>query len=212
MKKIRRRVKRYEIGARNAGGPNGRRQTPVAYEFAGFRLEPARRALIRPDGTPARLSGKPFDTLVYLVERAGELVDRDELLRSVWPKRVIEDNNLNQAIATLRRVLGQQTVVTVAGRGYQFVTPVRRVERPPRMLRPTTERRHASRRRTSARLTVPPPSPVAYHRACGGQCSSQPPLRRVALVIVLALDRERSPPTSLEAASVTVQPLTAYPR
>ena len=105
----------------------GDAQTPVAYEFAGFRLEPARRALTRPDGTAAHLSGKPFDTLVYLVERAGELVDRDELLHSVWPKRVIEDNNLNQAIATLRRILGEQHVVTVAGRGYQFVTPVRRV-------------------------------------------------------------------------------------
>ncbi len=103
------------------------RTAPSAYEFAGFRLEPARRALTQPDGSSARLSGKPFDTLVYLVEHAGGLVDRDELLRNIWPKRVIEDNNLNQAIATLRRVLGEGHVATVAGRGYQFVTPVRRV-------------------------------------------------------------------------------------
>ena len=50
----------------------------VAYEFAGFRLEPARRALFCPDGSPAHLSGKPFDTLLYLIERAGEPVARGE--------------------------------------------------------------------------------------------------------------------------------------
>src|SRR5690606_11266346 len=44
------------------------------------------------------------------------------------PKRVVEDNNLNQAIAALRRTLGEQHIATVAGRGYQFVTPVQRAE------------------------------------------------------------------------------------
>ena len=176
MKKIRRRVKRYEKRGVQRRGPEwATPKQPVAYEFAGFRLEPARRALTRPDGTPARLSGKPFDTLVYLVERAGELVDRDELLHGVWPKRVIEDNNLNQAIATLRRILGEQHVVTVAGRGYQFVTPVRRVPLPalptPSEPAPSITRTASppTRSRTDNRLVS---TQVHNNGACGGQCSS----------------------------------------
>ena len=95
-----------------------------AYEFDGYRLEPGRRTLTRADGTPVNLQGKAFDTLVYLVEHAGELVARDVLLQALWPKRVVEDNNLNQAIALLRRALGEQHIATVARRGYQWVTPV----------------------------------------------------------------------------------------
>ncbi len=156
MKKIRCRVKRYEKrGVQREGARLGDAQTPVAYQFAGFRLEPARRALTRPDGTAAHLSSKPFDTLVYLVERAGELVDRDELLHGVWPKRVIEDNNLNQAIATLRRILGEQHVVTVAGRGYQFVTPVRRMPLP---ALPTSSAPEPSITRTTSPPTASAPS------------------------------------------------------
>jgi Tol biopolymer transport system component/DNA-binding winged helix-turn-helix (wHTH) protein len=182
------------------------RTLPVAYEFAGFRLEPARRALTRPDGAAARLSGKPFDTLVYLVERAGELVDRDELLHGVWPKRVIEDNNLNQAIATVRRVLGEQHVVTLAGRGYQFVTPVQRVPLTP----PPAE---------------PPPLPadplsMPRERAAAGE-TNRHNLRwpvviaaiaaGVAIVALLAFGPLLSQSPSLADASIELRPLTAYP-
>jgi DNA-binding winged helix-turn-helix (wHTH) protein/tetratricopeptide (TPR) repeat protein len=73
------------------------------------------------------VSGKAFDVLLYLVQHAGEVVDRGVLMRAVWQKRVVEDNNVNQAIAGLRRTLGPEHIVTVAGRGYQFVTPVRLV-------------------------------------------------------------------------------------
>lgn len=96
----------------------------TVYEFGGYRLDPARRSLTQADGSGVKLLGRPFDTLVYLVERAGEVVDRDAIVHAVWQRRVVEDNNLNQAIAVLRRLLGEQHIVTVAGRGYQFVTPV----------------------------------------------------------------------------------------
>ena len=99
----------------------------TSYEFAGYRLDPARRSLTQADGGGVKLTGRPFDTLVYLVEHAGEVVDRDAIVHAVWPRRVVEDNNLNQAIAVLRRLLGEQHIVTVAGRGYQFVTPVHAV-------------------------------------------------------------------------------------
>ena len=170
------------------------RTLPIVYEFAGFRLEPARRALTQPDGTPARLGGKPFDLLVYLVEHAGELVDRDELLRGVWPKRVIEDNNLNQAIATVRRVLGEEHVVTVAGRGYQFVTPVREVSLPSvAVARPTPAERGALPRRLRW--------PIFVAAAAAG----------VAVVALLALTPPPPARSSLVGARVSVQPLAGYP-
>ena len=99
----------------------------TVYEFDGYRLDPARRSLTQADGAGVKLMGRRFDTLVYLVEHAGEVVDRDAIVHAVWPRRVVEDNNLNQAIAVLRRQLGDRHIVTVAGRGYQFVTPVHAV-------------------------------------------------------------------------------------
>lgn len=187
------------------------RAVPIAYEFAGFRLEPARRALTRPDGTLARLSGKPFDTLLYLVEHAGELVDRDEILRSVWPKRVIEDNNLNQAIATLRRVLGEDQIATVAGRGYQFVTPVREVPAPTAAALDSTR----SIGPVSAAETVAEPALEAVE--LGGRRRLRWPIfvaaaaAGVAVVALLALTPQRAQRSSLVGARVSVQPLAGYP-
>jgi TolB-like protein/DNA-binding winged helix-turn-helix (wHTH) protein/Tfp pilus assembly protein PilF len=103
----------------------------IQYEFGGLRLEPQRRALRRRDGSAVELAGKPFDVLVYLVERAGALVTRDELTKALWPHTIVEDANLSVAVSALRRTLdaeapGQRFVATIAGRGYQFVAPVER--------------------------------------------------------------------------------------
>jgi TolB-like protein/DNA-binding winged helix-turn-helix (wHTH) protein len=92
--------------------------------FGGYRLDPARRSLTSSDGAAVKLTGKAFDALVYLVEHAGQVVDRATLIQALWPKRVVEDNNLNQAIAAIRHAIGNEHIVTVAGRGYQLVTPV----------------------------------------------------------------------------------------
>ncbi|MDJ0941709.1 MAG: winged helix-turn-helix domain-containing protein [Woeseiaceae bacterium] len=104
----------------------------TAFEFRGFRLEPGRRRLLRPDGDPATLRTKEFDTLRFLVERAGEPVGKDALLAAVWPGVVVEENNLNQAISKLRQALGDDRhdpdfIATLPGRGYQFVASVRRL-------------------------------------------------------------------------------------
>ena len=104
------------------------------YEVGEFRLDLRRRKLLRADGAAVPLSGKSFDALVYLVQHAGRLVPRAELTKALWPTTVVEDNNLNVAISTLRRALGdeppaQRYVVTVAGRGYQLVADVRAVDR-----------------------------------------------------------------------------------
>lgn len=104
-------------------------QAPIYFE--GYRLDPRARVLSAPDGEPVALTAKAFDVLVYLVEHADRVVRKDELLDHVWRGRVVEENNLNQAISALRRALGasggdHRFVVTVPGQGYRFVANLRR--------------------------------------------------------------------------------------
>ncbi len=99
------------------------------YEFGNFRIDAAKRLLLKRDGERVPLTPKAFDTLLYLVEHSGTLLDKDELLRAVWADTVVEENNLNQHISTLRRVLGEKRdehhyIETVPGRGYRFVANV----------------------------------------------------------------------------------------
>ena len=70
---------------------------------------------------------------MYLVEHQGVVLDKDELMKAIWPHTVVEENNLNQSISALRRMLGESRgenryVVTVPGRGYQFVAAVTEVQ------------------------------------------------------------------------------------
>jgi adenylate cyclase len=99
-------------------------------EFSGFILDPAKRTLTGPGGVAVDLKPKVFDTLAALAARAGEVVGKRELLEAVWPGIVVEENNLSQAISSLRKALGEdrkdgrRLIVTVPGRGYQFVPHV----------------------------------------------------------------------------------------
>lgn len=101
------------------------------YEFGPFCLNPLKRIVLR-DGDPLALTPKCFDILLALVEHAGEILVKEELMKNVWPDTVVEEGNLNRNISTLRRVLGESPndhryVVTVPGRGYRFVAEVREV-------------------------------------------------------------------------------------
>ena len=87
--------------------------------FGRFELQPAERRLLE-DGRPVVLGARAFDLLVMLVERAGQLVAKNDLLMLVWPGLVVEENNLQVQISALRKVLGQSAVATVPGRGYRF--------------------------------------------------------------------------------------------
>jgi len=60
------------------------------------------------DGVRVLLTGKPIDTLLLLVERAGETVSKDDLLAQVWNGAAIEENNLSQSVSALRRALGEK--------------------------------------------------------------------------------------------------------
>jgi TolB-like protein/DNA-binding winged helix-turn-helix (wHTH) protein len=101
------------------------------FVFAGFSLDPRQRLLFAPDGRPSPLSPRAFDTLLYLVEHPNQLVDKQALMKAVWPNVIVEENNLNQNISIVRRVLGETAgehrfIVTVPGRGFRFVPPVTR--------------------------------------------------------------------------------------
>jgi TolB-like protein/DNA-binding winged helix-turn-helix (wHTH) protein len=100
--------------------------------FAGYFLDARKRLLIGPDGTPVNMSSRAFETLHYLASHPHELIDKHRLMKAVWANSVVEENNLNQQISTLRKVLGEAAgnhrfIVTVSGRGYRFVEDVQRV-------------------------------------------------------------------------------------
>ena len=101
--------------------------------FGSFRLVPSQRLLLAGD-KPMRLGSRAFDILAALVERAGEVVSKDELIARAWPTTVVEEGNLKLQISALRRALGDggasRYIVTVPGRGYNFVAPVSREAEP----------------------------------------------------------------------------------
>ena len=98
-----------------------------AFDFGPFRLDPRRRQLTRGE-MAVKLPAKQFDALLYFVENAGRVVEKDELLAAVWPGRIVEESSLTQAIFLLRRALqedeAQRYIVTAPGRGYRFVAPI----------------------------------------------------------------------------------------
>jgi predicted ATPase/DNA-binding winged helix-turn-helix (wHTH) protein len=96
--------------------------TPV-YVFNPYRLVPAQR-LLECGGATVRLGGRAFDMLVSLVERRDRIVSKVELMDLVWPKLVVEENNLQVQIVALRKLLGHPAIATVPGRGYRFTLPV----------------------------------------------------------------------------------------
>jgi DNA-binding winged helix-turn-helix (wHTH) protein/Tol biopolymer transport system component len=101
---------------------------PQIYEFDDFRLDAGRRLLLQ-RGEPVPLKPKVFDTLLYLARHQGRILEKDELMRAIWPDAIVEENNLNQNVSTLRRVLGESLgenryIVTVPGRGYRFAATV----------------------------------------------------------------------------------------
>lgn len=94
------------------------------YEFLGFQLDTTTRVLTRgPD--LVRLTPRIFDTLLYLIEHPNRLLGKRELMAAIWPDSVVEENNLNQQVSKLRRILGDDSsIVTVPGRGYRFAADV----------------------------------------------------------------------------------------
>jgi DNA-binding winged helix-turn-helix (wHTH) protein len=96
------------------------------YEFCGFRLDAVSRELFGPGGAPISITFKALEVLAYLIKQRSRVVGRRELLATVWSGRVVEENNLTQAISALRKAFGvaageHRYIVTIPGRGYRFV-------------------------------------------------------------------------------------------
>jgi len=99
------------------------------FEFGEFQLDVKERALLR-NGEALQLTPKAFDTLVMLVENAGSLVEKDEMMRTIWPDSFVEEVGLARNVSVLRKALGQdaggqQFIETVPKRGYRFTAQVR---------------------------------------------------------------------------------------
>jgi DNA-binding winged helix-turn-helix (wHTH) protein len=99
-----------------------------AVSFGCFRLSMAERSL-EAAGMPLKLSARALDILIVLVERAGEVVGKKDLMARVWPDVTVEEASLRFHIAALRKALGDgengaRYVITLPGRGYCFVSPV----------------------------------------------------------------------------------------
>ena len=89
----------------------------TVYEFRSFRLDPPERLLLRGD-QPVPLTPKAFDLLLYLVEHAGRLVGKQELMDALWPSTSVEETNLTFTISVLRKALGD------GQNGEQFIQTV----------------------------------------------------------------------------------------
>lgn len=149
----------------------GSREAPI-YVFQGIRLDAQHRIVSHTDGEPVALTPKAFDTLLYLIERPGQVVDKRTLLDAVWPGVIVEENNLNQCISALRRALGEtprehRFIVTVPGRGYRFVAAVESVERAS-LSEPPAEQPRPTPVAESASLVRPRLTAVRYIAAAFG--------------------------------------------
>src|ERR1700721_744478 len=102
----------------------------TAISFGPYRLLAGQRLLLEGNKL-VRLGGRAFDILAALVERAGEVVSKEELIARAWPKTFVEEANLKIQVSALRRALGDgqgdnRYVATAVGQGYNFVAPIRR--------------------------------------------------------------------------------------
>ena len=103
----------------------------AVYRFGPFELDGAEYRLLR-NGVEVPLQLKAFETLCILVERAGRLLTKDDLLRQLWPGTIVEENNLNKNISMLRKALGECSsglsyIETVPRVGYRFAAEVEQV-------------------------------------------------------------------------------------
>jgi TolB-like protein/DNA-binding winged helix-turn-helix (wHTH) protein/Flp pilus assembly protein TadD len=102
------------------------RETSRLYKFGPFCLDPAERKLLRGSEMVA-LTPKAFDTLLLLVRNSGHLLEKDELIRTLWPDSFVEEGSLSNNIFLLRKALGEdpEFIETIPRRGYRFIAAVR---------------------------------------------------------------------------------------
>ena len=127
-----------------------RKQVSYLYEFGPYRLDPAERILTCA-GKAIPLAPKVLDTLTVLVENQGRVMEKDELLKILWPDTCVEESNLTTYVSQLRKALnetgdGQSYIETIPRRGYRFVAEVK-------MTQPTFEN-FLLHERTGTRIVI----------------------------------------------------------
>jgi DNA-binding winged helix-turn-helix (wHTH) protein/Flp pilus assembly protein TadD len=141
------------------------------YEFGRFRLDPAQRLLLR-DGELVPLTPKVFDLLLLLVENSGQLIEKDELMRSIWPNAFVEESSLTKNISLLRKLLNEgpdsgARIETLSKRGYRLMGEIHLtanegveliVRRPTRARVVTTEEVEGNALEERAHAAVPKPT------------------------------------------------------
>jgi eukaryotic-like serine/threonine-protein kinase len=101
--------------------------------FGEFRIDVPARSLLR-ESVAVPLNRRAFDVLLYLVQNPGRVVSKEELLKAIWPDAFVDESSLTKSISVLRKALRDESgengfIVTLAGRGYQFVAPVESIGR-----------------------------------------------------------------------------------
>src|SRR5262249_39957937 len=102
---------------------------PRCFSFGPFVLIPERQLLLK-EGSPIRVGSRALEILTVLVERSGELLNKQEIISSVWIDTFVDESNLKVNIAAIRKAIDPSDsklscIVTVIGRGYRFVEPVK---------------------------------------------------------------------------------------
>ena len=96
---------------------------PASLRFGRFEMQPYERRLFA-DGQEVALGARAFDVLLALAQRPGRLVGKRDLMDLVWPDVVVEENNLAAQVSALRKVVGNDCIATIPGRGYRFVATI----------------------------------------------------------------------------------------
>jgi TolB-like protein/DNA-binding winged helix-turn-helix (wHTH) protein/Tfp pilus assembly protein PilF len=180
------------------------------HDFGPFRVDASRRLLLR-DGDPVALTPKAFDILMVLLRNADRIVEKDELMKLVWPNTVVEENNLTRNVSSLRKALEEgptdrRFIVTIPGRGYQFAAEVP-------LMAPESEivfERHASaevriEEETDEAPTLPKLKPAARSRVVLIIGVSALTLTALGFAIFYVAQR-RAPVTSVKSDSIAVLP------
>ncbi len=156
------------------------RQIRHLYEFGGFRID-TRDRLLRRGGSVVPLKPKVVETLLVLIRRRGEVLEKEDLIRELWPNTFVEEGNLTQNIYELRRALGESPaapafIETVPRRGYRFIAEVNEVvenetdHSPETVSRPERPRTTADiAPNTAGDVVADGPSKLPVHRSSFGR-------------------------------------------
>lgn len=103
------------------------------YEFGPFRLDLEEKLLLSQGGETVALAPKVFETLVLLIENKGRVLKKEEMMKTLWPDRHVEESNLTQNIFILRKIFSEgpgngQYIETIPKRGYRFIGTVKEVQ------------------------------------------------------------------------------------